>query len=108
VIKPLALRKPAVLPQTRGPDVDTSSGIFHSSENHLLKFDYSNTAKCSNGNRAVSPGLKRTECAPDHTRRSSVEVKNSWSYTSTPPYVFMTWCLAKYTMSFHTVVLSKA
>jgi hypothetical protein len=27
---------------------------------------------------------------------SSAEVKNSWSYTSTPTYVFIAWCLVKY------------
>jgi len=26
---------------------------------------------------------------------SSAEINNVWSYTSTPPYVFMTWCLVK-------------
>jgi hypothetical protein len=27
---------------------------------------------------------------------SSAEVKNAWSYTSTPQYVFMEWCLVKH------------
>jgi hypothetical protein len=26
---------------------------------------------------------------------SIAEVKNAWSYTSTPPYVYMAWCLVK-------------
>jgi hypothetical protein len=26
----------------------------------------------------------------------SAEVKNVWSYTSTPPYAFMVWCLVKH------------
>ena len=26
---------------------------------------------------------------------SSVEVKNAWSYTSTPVYIFMVWCQTK-------------
>jgi hypothetical protein len=26
----------------------------------------------------------------------SAEVKNAWSYTSTPPYAFIAWCLIKY------------
>jgi hypothetical protein len=26
---------------------------------------------------------------------SSAEVKNAWSYTATPPYVFMAWYLIK-------------
>jgi hypothetical protein len=27
----------------------------------------------------------------DHSLQSSTEVKNAWSYTSTPPYVFTAW-----------------
>jgi hypothetical protein len=37
---------------------------------------------------------------------SSGEVKNSWSYTSTPPYFFMAWCLIKHKVHLHGVVLS--
>jgi hypothetical protein len=33
----------------------------------------------------------------DHSRPYSAEVKNAWSYTSTPQYVFMVWCLVKHT-----------
>jgi hypothetical protein len=28
---------------------------------------------------------------------SNTEDKNMWSYTSTPPYVFIAWCLIKHT-----------
>jgi hypothetical protein len=31
----------------------------------------------------------------DHTPPANVEAKNAWSYTSTHPYIFMTWCLIK-------------
>jgi hypothetical protein len=31
----------------------------------------------------------------DHSRLSSAKV-NSWSHTSTPPYVFMVWYVVKY------------
>jgi hypothetical protein len=34
------------------------------------------------GTRALSQGAKRQ--GPDHSRSSSAEVKNTWSYTSTP------------------------
>jgi hypothetical protein len=36
---------------------------------------------------------------------SSAEVKNAWSYTSIPQYVFMAWCLVKlkYCMHFSTL-----
>jgi hypothetical protein len=31
----------------------------------------------------------------NHSFPSSAEVKNAWSYTTTPQYVFMEWCLVK-------------
>jgi len=42
-----------------------------------------------------TPGVKRPECEADHSSPSSAEVENMWSYTSTPPYVCMAWCLVK-------------
>jgi hypothetical protein len=36
---------------------------------------------------ALSPGHEA-----DHSPASSAEVKEKWSYTSTTPYVFMSWC----------------
>jgi hypothetical protein len=35
------------------------------------------------------PGVKRPGREVDHSPPSSAEVKNTWSYISTPPYVFM-------------------
>jgi hypothetical protein len=32
----------------------------------------------------------------DHSPPSSAELKNAWSYTSTPQYVFIAWCLVKH------------
>jgi hypothetical protein len=45
---------------------------------------------------AVSLGLKRPSHEADHSPPSSAKVKNAWSYTSTPEYVFMAWCLVKH------------
>jgi hypothetical protein len=42
---------------------------------------------------ALSQGVKRLGRVSDHSSPSSVEVKNAWSYISTPPYAFMAWCL---------------
>jgi hypothetical protein len=39
----------------------------------------------------MQPGRKA-----NHSPPSSAKVKNGWSYTSTPLYVFMAWCLVKY------------
>jgi hypothetical protein len=32
----------------------------------------------------------------DHAPPCSVDVKNAWSHTSAPPYVFMMWCFIKH------------
>jgi hypothetical protein len=43
---------------------------------------------------ALSPGVRRPESEADHSPPSTAEVKFAWSYTSTPPYVFMAYCLS--------------
>jgi hypothetical protein len=40
-------------------------------------------------------GVKRPGGGADSSPPSSAEVKNAWSYTSTPQYAFMAWCLVK-------------
>jgi len=35
-----------------------------------------------------------------HAPASSDEVKNAWSYTSIPQYVFTSWCLVKHRDNF--------
>jgi hypothetical protein len=53
-------------------------------------------------------GVRRPGHEADHSPPPSVEVRNAWSYTSTPPYVFMTWYLVKhggnFTFSFTVTV----
>jgi hypothetical protein len=34
----------------------------------------------------------------------SDEIKNTWIYTTTPPY-FMSWCLVKYKINVHDLVI---
>jgi hypothetical protein len=47
----------------------------------------------SNGYRgAPSPRLKLPAREGDHLLPSRAEVKNAWNFTSSPPYVLMTWC----------------
>jgi hypothetical protein len=41
---------------------------------------------------ALSLGIKWPGREADHSPPSSAEVKNSWTYTSTPQYAFMVWC----------------
>jgi hypothetical protein len=38
---------------------------------------------------AISPGVKRPGREADHSPPTGAEVKNTWIYTSTPPYAFM-------------------
>jgi hypothetical protein len=48
----------------------------------------------------LSPRVKRTAREADHTAPSSAEIKHTWSYTSTPPYIFTAWCLLKHRDNF--------
>jgi hypothetical protein len=38
---------------------------------------------------ALYPGVKRPGREADHSPQTSAEVKKTWIYTSTPPYVFI-------------------
>jgi hypothetical protein len=38
---------------------------------------------------------KQEECKDGHSSPCTAKVKNAWSYTYTPPYVFMAWYLVK-------------
>jgi hypothetical protein len=44
----------------------------------------------------LSLGVKQLGCEADHSPPSSARVKNAWSYTFIPQYVFMVWCLVKH------------
>jgi len=46
---------------------------------------------------ALSLGVKRSGREADHSPPSSAEVKNAWSYTSTPHYASLAWCSVKST-----------
>jgi hypothetical protein len=48
------------------------------------------------GTRIFSQEVKAAGRETDHSPPSSAEIKNAWSYTSTPPYVFIVWCLIKH------------
>jgi hypothetical protein len=47
------------------------------------------------GTGVISPEVKLPRREADHSPPSSEGVKNTCSYTSTPQYVFMVWCLVK-------------
>jgi hypothetical protein len=46
---------------------------------------------------ALLSGVKRPTREADHSPPFSAEVKNAWSYISSPPYVFMALFLVKHT-----------
>jgi hypothetical protein len=49
----------------------------------------------SDGYKGYFPGVRRPGRDADHSSTSSAEVKNAWSYTSTPQYAFIAWCSVK-------------
>jgi hypothetical protein len=50
-------------------------------------------ASCPLGARVLFSGVMWPGYEIDHLPPSRVEVKNAWSYTSTPPYSCISWCL---------------
>jgi hypothetical protein len=48
-----------------------------------------------------SPAVKRPEREAGNSSSLSAEVKTTWSYTSTPQYFFMAWCLIKHWIRIH-------
>jgi len=48
----------------------------------------------------LSLGIKRPGSEADYSPPFRVEVKNAWSFTSTPQYIFMGWCLVKHSDNF--------
>jgi hypothetical protein len=50
------------------------------------------SASYTKGSRGLSLGVKRLELEADHSPPSSAEIKNAWSYTSTPQHAFIAWC----------------
>jgi hypothetical protein len=59
------------------------------------------------GTMGLFTGVERPGRRPDHSFPSSAEVKNAWSYTSTPQYVFMYWLLIKHKIRFRAWYLVK-
>jgi len=53
----------------------------------------------------LSLEIKQLVWEIDHPLLSSAEVKNVWSYTYTPQYIFMVWCLSQDNVHFITHLL---
>jgi hypothetical protein len=54
---------------------------------------YDPSSICAVDTRSSLPGVKRLGREIDQSPSFSAQFKNAWSYTSNPPYVFMSWCL---------------
>jgi hypothetical protein len=50
---------------------------------------------------ALSPGVKWQVREADRSLPASAEVKKTWVYTSTPPYVFIAQCLISYALQLY-------
>jgi len=57
--------------------------------------------------RLFTPVVKRLKHKTEHSLPYSADVKNVWSFTTAPQYVFMSWCLIKQQIHLHDMVLSK-
>jgi len=53
------------------------------------------------------PAVKLPAREADSSPLSSTEAKNSWSYTSTPPYLFMAWYLVEHKGSLQFYCIGK-
>lgn len=56
------------------------------------------------GMEGSSLGIKQLGCEADYYSLSSTRAKNAWSYTSTPPQVFIGWSLMKYRVKTYTAL----
>jgi hypothetical protein len=78
---------------------------FSETGNTLLSYRRTRIPCChgfieTEGWKAVTT-LSLAQSEAGHSLSSSSEVKNAWSSTSTPPFVFMAWCLVKCTIRLH-------
>jgi hypothetical protein len=81
-------------PGRPGFDFPTGAGIF--SLQHRVQIGYgAHPASCRMGTGALSLWVQRPEREADHPPLSSAEVKDTWRYASTPPYIFMLWPLVE-------------
>jgi hypothetical protein len=53
----------------------------------------------------LSTGVKRQGREADHSPPTSAEVKKTWIYKSTLPYIFMAYCLVKHRDNFTFILL---
>jgi len=77
-------------------EVRFSAGIGNSSPCHRVQTGSgAHSGSHPMGTRGSFPMIKRLRGEADHSSEFSAEVKNAWSYTSTPQYVFKACCLVQ-------------
>jgi hypothetical protein len=59
------------------------------------------------GALSFSMGVKRAGRESDYLSPSNAEVKNVWSCTYAPPYVFVSWHLVRYGIRLHGVTVKQ-
>jgi hypothetical protein len=72
-------------PGARRSGVLISAGVRYFSLLQNVKARSGDHPGSSTGTEINIPGVNRPECKVDHSPRSSAEIKNGWTYTSTPP-----------------------
>jgi hypothetical protein len=72
-------------------EVRFPAGTGNFSRHHLQTGSGTHPASYLRGNGALSLGVTQPGREADHSPPSSAEVKDAWSYTSTPQYAFMAW-----------------
>jgi hypothetical protein len=77
--------------------VNTTTGLQFPAEAIMRFFLWSTPSRVAG---ALTPRVKRPGSEVDHSPPCSAKVKNTWSYTSTSQYVFVTWCLLKHRDNF--------
>jgi len=55
----------------------------------------------------LSLGVKQLGHKAYHLPPSSAKAENEWGYTSSPPYIFMAWCLVKHKDNFTFYITGK-
>jgi hypothetical protein len=73
---------------------------FSSLSNHIHIGSGVHPASYPMDNRDLFTRVKWLEPEADHSPPSTTEVKNMWRYISTPPYVFIMWCVISHRNSF--------
>jgi hypothetical protein len=81
----------------RGSRVRFPAGAGNFSLHHRVQNGSgAHPASYPRGTGSLSLRVKRPGREANHSPPSSAVVTNAWSYTSTPQYVFMPWCLVKH------------